>query len=120
MANAPFCAAIADAWRSDFEGLRNRATDKNEQDKNAGVMRGSLQRHMGLSLNAKKEDGFSRLEKCRYALRVLDGNGWKRSFHQREVKLMPPFILALDNVCTAGLGYANNTQGMVFYSNIQL
>jgi hypothetical protein len=84
MSNKAFCPAVADAWRVDYERLKKRATDQQNRTRLANVMRGSLKRHMNLTLNAHKEDGFSRMEKCRYALRVLDENGWKRSFHQRE------------------------------------
>ena len=79
-----FCTDIAAAWREDYLHLAKKETDKLEKDKYVGVMRNSLQRHMAFNMEVKKEDGFSRMEKCRYALRVLDDSGWKRSFHQRE------------------------------------
>ena len=84
MENAPFCPAIATAWLLDYQTLDRREADKIEKNRLANVLQSSLQRHMARTLNYVKEDGFSRLEKCRMALRVLDENGWKRSFHQRE------------------------------------
>jgi urocanate hydratase len=84
MSNTPFCEAIKNAWDGDFERFSKREAENQERDKFKCVMRNSLQRHMAFTLDIRKEDGFSRMEKCRYALRVLDNCGWKRSFHQRE------------------------------------
>ena len=84
MSNAHFCPGIAAAWRDEYERFAKVEEAKLEENKFVGTMRNSLQRHMAFNMEIKKEDGFSRMEKCRYALRVLDQSGWKRSFHQRE------------------------------------
>jgi hypothetical protein len=36
------------------------------------------------SHSAKRSSGFDRINRCRQALVALDGQGWERSYHQRE------------------------------------
>ena len=44
----------------------------------------SLQRHLTLQKTSQGATGFSRIERCREALRALDMCGWARSFHQKQ------------------------------------
>jgi hypothetical protein len=75
---------VANAWTEDYEWLSMRDAELLRKKQARNIMMNSLQRHMSRSgVNAAKENGDSRMEKCRYALRVLDANGWKRSHHQQ-------------------------------------
>ena len=77
------CMNIADAWLDDYVTLSKRSSENAERMRCKNIMMGSLQRHLNATINVEKSDGFSRMAKCRYALRILDENGWKRSHHQK-------------------------------------
>jgi hypothetical protein len=70
-------------WYTDYVRLSKRDELRQQRLAARNVMVGSLQRHLNATVRAVKEDGFDRIEKCRMALRVLDENGWRRSYHQR-------------------------------------
>ena len=76
--------AVGSAWRSHYVSLHDSEVEKMARASARSTMVGSLQRHMQLSVRDSKEDGFDRMEKCRFALQVLDENGWMRSHHQRQ------------------------------------
>lgn len=78
------CLNVANAWTEDYTRLSKRAVEQAARDRERGRMIGSLQRHLMTTVDAVKSDGFSRMEKCRFALRVLDENGWARSVHQKS------------------------------------
>jgi hypothetical protein len=77
------CKNIANAWTEDYTRLSRRAVENAERERTKNIMMGSLQRHLNATVNLEKHDGFSRMEKCRYALRIMDQNGWQRSHHQK-------------------------------------
>jgi hypothetical protein len=39
---------------------------------------------MFISKSTVRSNGFERIARCRQALVAIDGQGWERSFHQRE------------------------------------
>jgi hypothetical protein len=90
--------SIANAWTDDYTRLSKRSVEKAERDRCRNIMMGSLQRHLNATIHFQKSDGFARMEKCRFALRVMDENGWKRSHHQRIFH--ESYIRACAKVCS--------------------
>jgi hypothetical protein len=81
--SSSLCKDICSVWTDDYIRLARQTVEKAASDRSRNIMLGSLQRHLVATVCAEKADGFSRMEKCRMALRILDNSGWKRSHHQK-------------------------------------
>ena len=65
-----------------FERYDQVLTERQQVEIRKLVRRTTLQNYLEASTK-KEQNGFHRMQKCKYGLEALDRRGWARSFHQR-------------------------------------